>query len=146
MFSDLEKTKSKFRSKSVERRVTALAPRHNYLSHKASCELRSRVNRNMGQNTDETTICDRLQRVEGKASSAPNKNRKQVCFYRRWVRAQKWQWWGLINSSNTRPGWVIQKTLIIKQGKAGHTWRPGIHTGWRQENSRSSSQLAEVKG
>lgn len=82
MFSDLEKTKSKFRRESVEKRVTALAPRHNYLSHKASCEPRNRANRNMGQNTDETTICDRL--PEWKAKPVPLQIKTEnKCFYRR---------------------------------------------------------------
>lgn len=38
MFSDLEKTKSKFQS--IEKRVTGLASGHNYISHKASSELK----------------------------------------------------------------------------------------------------------
>lgn len=79
MFSDLEKTKNKF--KGVEKRVTVLAPRHNYPSHKASCMrrrtkgLKSRVRRNTGENTEETTLMIASRECCGKASLAPKKQK-----------------------------------------------------------------------
>lgn len=146
MFSDLEKTKRTFESKSVEKTVDSIGSRAQFpiiqskwwaredggVEEKSEQEYRSEYWWNNNNSWSHPK--------SGRQSQLSSKE-KQV-FSQKVNGVQKWQWFSLRNSSNTRPGWVIQKNLSWSKARQGRAGRVGLYMGF----SSVLRQMEEAHG